>query len=598
MNRELQARIDRLEAENRVLREENLLLAEHAEEAMLLRTIAEVAGWSNDQDTLLYEVLERFSILRDIPLCACGQILDHEIRLPWSYSSHSEGDCSVSLQVPADLFEKLGGRNGSAVQLPSPGYRLSSGDSDLEVCSLFLMTFSTHSMPRGIFLFACTDRDRNWAGPQISLRQAVDTVAARLDRLDLVAELQSMNQELDLRVRERTTELQLSNRDLGRLQALLENVINSMPSVLIAIDDEGRVLQWNQEACRLSGCSAEEARGQLLSEVFPGLHRQLPGVEKAISSRQVQRSSRVLTRLKPGSQMLMDVTSYPLLTNGVIGAVIRADDVTDRVRLEEAMIQAEKMLSVGGLAAGMAHEINNPLAGIMQNLQVAQNRLTLTQSKNLAAAAEFGLKLEAVTSYLEKRGVLDMLRSATESARRAAAIVDNILSFSRQSESKKSPRDLARLIEQTLALLDNDYDLEKGYDFRKIKIVRDFEAGLPQVPCEETKIQQVLLNILRNGAQAMRSHEAQDECCFVLKLSRHGEMAQIEICDNGPGLEPEVRRRIFEPFFTTKGVRGGTGLGLSVSYFIVAEQHGGQLSVEPTTEHGCCFVIRLPFESS
>lgn len=595
MSEPLQARIDSLEAENRVLREENLMLAEHAEEAMLLRTVAEVASWSDDSETLLDEVLERISILRDIPLCACGSVEQSSISLPWCYTNFFENEHDIKLTAPADFYSQLGNRNGLVVEIPSDGYTFELDGHESAIKSLFLLSFSTHNINMGLFVFASLEDDFNWAGTQIFLRQAVDMVAVRLDRLDLVGELQRINLELDLRVKNRTEDLHKRNLELSQLQSLLESVINSMPSILVGVDADGRVLQWNQEAARVSNVSSEEAKGQLLQEVFPELNAQLSQVELAISERSVKLEQRVSISADDGQELLTDITVYPLLTSGVEGAVIRGDDVTERVRLEEVMIQAEKMLSVGGLAAGMAHEINNPLAGILQNLQVVYNRLTAPQQKNLEVAAKLGFSLDLLEEYLQERGILSMIQSAIANGRRAAGIVDNILSFSRQAETKKTPQDLAGILDRTIHLLGNDYDLEKGYDFRKVEIVRDFEAAIPLVPCEETKIQQVLLNILRNGAQAMGSHVGDHPCRFEIKLTRLDRMAQIDICDNGPGMNPEVIRRVFEPFYTTKGVRGGTGLGLSVSYFIIHDQHQGELSVESVPGQGSCFTIRLPF---
>lgn len=589
----LQQRIASLEAEIRILREENLLLTEHAEEALLLRTVAEVAGWSEDPSALVSEVLERISVLRDIPLCACGYIRDSAVELPWCYASFSETVLRVRLVVPQDFLENWGGRNSAVLSLPSPGYRLELDDRAFVARTLFLLPFKTHRIAKGIFVFGSAEACQNWSGPQVFLRQAVDTVAARLDRLDLAGELQLINRELDQRVRVRTEELMQRNRELRQLQALLKNVINSMPSVLIGLDADGKVLQWNHEAERVSGCPADQARGKPLDEVYPALLTRL--VEKGFDFGSSKISSYPRVRLKgvDGRQLLTDMTVYPLQGDGACGAVIRVDDVGDRVRLDEMMIQAEKMLSVGGLAAGMAHEINNPLAGILQNLQVVQNRLSPDLARNREMARECDLSLESIRTYLEKRGILGMLGSAVDNGRRAAEIVENILSFSRKTESKQAPHDLADLLERTLSLLSNDYDLEEGYDFRKIEIVREFESGVPSVRCEETKIQQVLLNILRNGAQAMENNHHGRNSRFVLKLMRSGNMVQIDICDNGPGMNAETCRRVFEPFFSTKGVKG-TGLGLSVSYFIVTEQHGGELRVESTPGQGSCFIVRLP----
>jgi signal transduction histidine kinase len=269
--------------------------------------------------------------------------------------------------------------------------------------------------------------------------------------------------------------------------------------------------------------------------------------------------------------------------------------------MKEMMIQSEKMLSVGGLAAGMAHEINNPLAGILQNIQVIESRLLGQLPKNTSAAADCSLDMTAFNCYLKARHIPEMLASVSDSGRRAARIVDNMLSFARKGDSPRSSIDLAALVDLTLELAENDYDLKKKLDFRHIRIVKEYEPTLPPVPCSRSKIQQVLLNLLRNGAQAMATMPRREDGSpqsdppqFNLRLLKRGEMARIEIQDNGPGMDGATRKRVFEPFYTTKGVGMGTGLGLSVSYFIITENHMGNLTVLSQPGKGSTFVIELP----
>jgi signal transduction histidine kinase len=290
-----------------------------------------------------------------------------------------------------------------------------------------------------------------------------------------------------------------------------------------------------------------------------------------------------------------DVTIYPLVANGVEGAVIRVDDVTERVRLEEMMIQSEKMLSVGGLAAGMAHEINNPLAGILQNASLLTNRLTGDLPANHKAAEAAGTSMQAIRRYMAERKLFGMLENIRTSGSLAATIVKNMLSFARKSDKVVSSRDIGQLLDQALDLLNTDYDMKKHYDFKQIKVVRKYAADVPAVPCEASKIQQVFMNILKNGAEAMAGmQDAPRPPAFVLRVQDDGDWVQVEIEDNGPGMDEATRRRIFEPFFTTKPVGKGTGLGLSVSYFIVTEDHGGEMRVNASDGGGTCFVIRLP----
>jgi signal transduction histidine kinase len=301
-------------------------------------------------------------------------------------------------------------------------------------------------------------------------------------------------------------------------------------------------------------------------------------------------------RESEGEACFSDVTVYPLLSNGVEGAVIRVDDVTERVRIEEMMIQSEKMLSVGGLAAGMAHEINNPLAGVLQNVQVIRNRISSNLPKNREVAAACGTDMETIEAYMRKRELFHMIDSVIEAGTRAAQIVANMLSFSRKSGSSLVPHDITQLLDQTVDLAENDYDLKKKHDFRRIEIVREYGRDVPPVPCERSKIQQVFLNLLKNGAEAMRENEKEKPPRFVLRVSREEDKVRVEIEDNGPGMDEVTRKRVFEPFFTTKEVGVGTGLGLSVSYFIIAENHGGSLTVESGPGKGAKFVVCLPVE--
>lgn len=406
----------------------------------------------------------------------------------------------------------------------------------------------------------------------------------------LVTAINSMRAELQEGIEsQRQTE-----EELRQLRNYLSNIIDSMPSVLIGVDPEGVVTQWNSEAVQETGVSVNEAVGQPLSKAFPRLSFEMERVRKAIELR-LEQSDPKRSHQQDGQTFYEDVTIYPLVANGIEGAVIRLDDVTEQVYLEEMMVQSEKMLSVGGLAAGMAHEINNPLAGMMQTADVMQNRLSNKDlPANQRAAEEVGSNMEVIYAFMEKRGILRMADAIKQSGLRVADIVDNMLSFARKSEMGFSSHNVIDLLDKTVELAATDYDLKKQYDFKAIKIVREFEPDLPDIPCDGSKIQQVLLNILRNGAQAMQE-SGTEAPTFVFRvcLDPGRGMICIEIEDNGPGMDEATRRRIFEPFFTTKAVGEGTGLGLSVSYFIITESHGGEMSVSSEPGKGTRFTIRL-----
>ncbi len=393
------------------------------------------------------------------------------------------------------------------------------------------------------------------------------------------------------------TERKGFEEELSQLRNYLANIIDSMPSILIGVDNAGKVTQWNSQAEKLLGLAATGTVGVDLCTLVPRLADEMPRVKKAVETRQQQTDLKRTLQLN-GETCYEDLTIYPLIANGVEGAVIRIDDVTERVRVEEMMIQSEKMLSIGGLAAGMAHEINNPLAGMMQAVSVMNNRLCRDLPGNLEAAQAAGVSFEAIQAYMENRDIPQMMSALNESGHRVAEIVSNMLSFARKSDQASSSHDLAELIDKTLQLAATDYDLKKQYDFRNIRIDRNYTDELPLVPCEGAKIQQVLLNILRNGAQAMQeAGTAEPRFSIRTAFEKATGMVRVEIEDNGPGIDAETSKRIFEPFYTTKSMGMGTGLGLSVSYFIITENHAGELSVESMPGEGAKFIIRLPASS-
>lgn len=391
--------------------------------------------------------------------------------------------------------------------------------------------------------------------------------------------------------------------DLRNLRNYLSNIIDSMPSVLIGVDIEGKITQWNKMAEENTHLMATDVRGKPLADVFPRMASQSRTISKSIRTRQVKQEKK-RAWLSENGICYEDITIYPLITNGVDGAIIRVDDVTNNVQMEEVMIQSEKMLSVGGLAAGMAHEINNPLAGMMQTANVMSERLSNIETPaNIRAAEEIGVDINDVAAFAEKRGILRMITTINDSGCRIAEIVDNMLSFSRKTDDSVSSHNPVELIDKILELAATDYDLKKQYDFKAIEIVKEYEPDLPLIRCEGAKIQQVLLNILRNGAQAMQGDEGgetKDKPRFILRLKheRPTSSLRIEIEDNGPGMDEKTRKRVFEPFFTTKPVGIGTGLGLSVSYFIITENHQGTLDVISKPGKGTTFVISLPLDNT
>jgi signal transduction histidine kinase len=321
-----------------------------------------------------------------------------------------------------------------------------------------------------------------------------------------------------------------------------------------------------------------------------------PWIESLRAEIQHRRPASLEKLLLPQDQErhFYDVMLYPLVTNCIEGTVVRIEDVTERARIQELMVQTEKMISVGGLAAGMAHEINNPLGIISQAAQNIERRISSELPANRQVAEQVGVSLESVQAYLAKREIPQFLLDMRQASSRAAKIVSNMLQFSRKSESVRQPVPLPDILDRSLELAASDYDLKKRYDFRSIEIIRHYDPNVPTVPVVVVEMEQVFLNLLKNAAQAMAANPPERKPTITLRLKRQDRYAVIEVEDNGLGMDETVRRRVFEPFFTTKEPGVGTGLGLSVSYMIITQNHKGLISVQSTPGLGTLFRIQLP----
>ncbi|WP_339425050.1 sensor histidine kinase [Pseudomonas proteolytica] len=427
------------------------------------------------------------------------------------------------------------------------------------------------------------------------LKRARDDSQAAYDQAQgLAEETRHTNRKLELEVQVRSK----IEKKLTGFQNYLNSIIDSMPSALIALDEQLYVTQWNQEASALSGTRLDQALNQPIFLAFEPLKPYLPQLKATVEQHTVERIERV-TWIKDDEPKHYALTFYPLMGGAGRGVVIRIDDITQRLSLEEMMVQSEKMLSVGGLAAGMAHEINNPLGAILHNVQNIRRRLSTDLPKNLEHAEQVGVELETVNRYLQSREVPQLLDGIQQAGARAAKIVTHMLSFSRRSNRQMAPCDLPALIDQAVEIAGNDFDLAIGFDFKGQAIIRQFDPALGPVPGTANELEQVLLNLLKNAAQAIHLREDDSEPGrIILRTRLNPPWAEIQVEDNGIGMSESVRKRTFEPFFTTKEIGQGTGLGLSVSYFIITNNHKGQMEVHSTLGQGTCFTLRLPLAGS
>jgi PAS domain S-box-containing protein len=385
--------------------------------------------------------------------------------------------------------------------------------------------------------------------------------------------------------------------DIAKTRQYLQNVINAMPSALIGVDLSGRINQLNNEAARVSGFEPETAYGMQLQEVYPMLADKMPDIVKAVEQQNILKYEGVYAISREGGGRYTDIIIYPLDLEDFRGAVIRIDDVTERTLMEDRLVQSEKMTSVVGLVEGMAHEINNPLGGIIQGVQNVIRRLSPELPKNIEAAAEFGIDLEKVQEYAEERQIGKFLEGIRSSGKRAADIVSYMLQFSQVHQAPKELRNLEKLLDSLLETLTSNKEYIEKYHFDRIEIIKEYDPDLPEVPCISSEIEQVMRNLIRNAAQAIFDRESLPENPRIVlrtKVEVQRNMALIEVEDNGVGMDEAVQRRVFEPFYTTKPPGEGIGLGLAVSYFLITVAQQGLLEVNSKQGKGTIFSVRLP----
>ena len=392
------------------------------------------------------------------------------------------------------------------------------------------------------------------------------------------------------------TERKRAEAEINSLKNYLSNIIDSMPSILVGMDNARTVIQWNRQAEAFTGIPAGEAIGKPIVHLLPDFARWILTMGTDMDEHRPSSMEKLLIE-KEGERRFYDLILYPLLIDAVGGAVLRIEDVTERARIQELMVQTEKMMSIGGLAAGMAHEINNPLGIITQAAQNIERRISLELPANRKVSEELGLNLEGIRAYFDKRQIPDAIASIRTASSRAAKIVANMLQFSRRTDTTMEPASLAQIVDQALELAASDYDLKKKYDFRSIEIIKDYQ-DTPQVPIVSMEIEQVILNLFKNAAQAMTANPPDTKPRITLRLRCEDRYAVLQVEDNGPGMTEDIRRRVFEPFFTTKEPGVGTGLGLSVSYMIVTQNHKGLMEVQSTPGRGTAFKVRLPIGGS
>ena len=376
-----------------------------------------------------------------------------------------------------------------------------------------------------------------------------------------------------------------------KFRALAENAAD----VIMRFDREHRHLYVNPSVQRYEKIRPEDFMGKTHREL--GFPESLCSVWEAAIDTVFSSGENFRLEFELPGNVWMDWLLVPERDkDGHVSAVIiSARDVSENKNIQELLIQNEKMVSLGNLAAGMAHEINNPLGIILLGVQNILRRLSSILPENQRVSQEMGIDLNALKEYLEKRKIIHYLTGMKNAGEKAAEIVRNMLGFVRSNNGSKTPVQIIDVIEHSLELLKLEFNLEGKYDFNQLLIIKEYEENLPLVPCTQIEMEQVFLNLFKNAAQAL--HE-KNGASMEIKISAKTvqEMLEVSIADNGPGMDPLLQKKMFEPFFTTKQVGEGTGLGLSITYFIVTERHQGTIRINSDPGHGSTFTVCLPLK--
>ena len=353
------------------------------------------------------------------------------------------------------------------------------------------------------------------------------------------------------------TSLEQKALEVARLKDFSENIVESLNVGVLAIDLVGTVEAWNTRMEQLFGVARNDAVGRPLSELLP------PELVQEIAARGDEEQVTGIYKhrlVHQGKSVVINVSITPLVGKSAerIGRLLLFDDVTQRDRMEEQLTQTEKLTSLGLLAAGVAHEVNTPLAVISNYIQMLAKQMPEGDPRHT---------------------IIDKIVKQTF---RASEIVNNLLNFSRTGPGELADVDLNRVVEETLSLVAHPLKASQ------IQVVKQLTAGIPPVRGSANKLQQVFLNLFLNARDAMPSGGM-----LEVRSAAHNGSVEVEVVDTGNGITREHIHKIFDPFFTTKTSGRGTGLGLSVSYGIIKE-HAGKIDVRSTPGRGTSFHVEFP----
>ena len=375
-------------------------------------------------------------------------------------------------------------------------------------------------------------------------------------------ELKLLNEDLD----RKNSELQKANRiimqeeeELKQARNKLRLIYDSIRDFILLVGEDYRIIEANRSFLDANGLSESAAAGRNIYAAF-GIE---PPLRNCPIRRSIETSAPTEIEFTTPDGKVFVWQSYPILENDSSGkrsAVVYVHDITEKRLFTQKLIQADKLSSLGELVSGVAHELNNPLTGIMCFSELLM---------------EDGLGESAVSK----------LRKINDASHRCKKIIENLLTFARWKRPEKKYGDVNRIIRDSVDF--RSYQLK----IDNVQVLLDLDSALPWTMMDSSQIQQVLLNLVNNASDAIKEGGSAGRIRISSRLSAGKVIISIE--DTGKGISEDIVNRIFDPFFTTKEVGKGTGLGLSISYGIVHE-HGGNIYASSRPNYGTTFFVELP----
>lgn len=387
--------------------------------------------------------------------------------------------------------------------------------------------------------------------------------------------LTDMKANLEERVVQRTAILQETTARLQNSEAYIASIVDSMPVMLIGLNDQLEITQWNRMAETITGRPIKDVLGLNLWKAYPAITLTPNQVQQVLESKET-----LSVKHHQRGQYSFDITVYPLGEQKETGLVILVSDVTKQVNAENKLAERDKISSMGELASAMAYDISLPLQTISSSLLTTQHQLADAELPGIKSALASALKM------------------AQQSGKQASAIVQNLLDLARSHRDEKQSAQIQTIMDRSIDLAKTLFADANGLRFSQISINRHYDLSLPAIPCYPAELAQVFVRLLRSAFYALNAipRDEEHQPVIDIEIGEFYETLWIKLHHNGKCLSAEEQLDIFQPYFslTTHSLTYPAEQRLSYSYFIITDHHRGQMAVTSNEEHGTSFHIQLP----